>query len=101
MASFLTADSGRLVIIGSVICVSTGLRMTTFWEIKLVFAENCTDPFGFLTIGADSLLFDARYQLYEHYVVPTVEVFVPFAILLILNFGILKHLRLVLPYSEQ
>lgn len=92
-------NQSRLLVISAVVAFSILFRFPSFWEIELVEVINCT---GFSRFHLDSskLAKDPLYKFYSFYTVNILQVFLPFALLILLNFGIIYRIRGAMKQEE-
>ncbi|TKR89809.1 hypothetical protein L596_013853 [Steinernema carpocapsae] len=84
---FFFSTKGRYLTIGFVLVVSVALRVPAFFDYEIVHYEECPQFESYVFMPM--LTQFTTYPIYNFYVITILHVFVPFAILLILNFVII------------
>ncbi|CAJ0591536.1 unnamed protein product [Cylicocyclus nassatus] len=82
----LVTEQGRYITIGMVLLACLGLRVPAFFEYVITFRPYC--PIYMSYDYVPWLAGWQHYQIFNFYVMTVLHVFVPFAILLILNVSI-------------
>lgn len=91
----------RRFIIGVVVLISVSFRLISFWEIEVVRLENCTG-FAEFQLRQTRMARNKSYQkIYNLILVQSVQIFVPFVSLVIVNFLIISQWHEIVKKGSQ